>query len=55
VILRHVPRQTLEALRTREEQLAFWINAYNALVAEGIVTRGTLRMGQSAERWSKQA
>lgn len=37
VILRRVPRQALDVLRTREELLAFWINAYNALVAEGIV------------------
>lgn len=40
VILHSVPQSTLDALRTREECLAFWINAYNALVAEGIQALG---------------
>lgn len=31
---RHAP--DLDALRTREERLAFWINTYNALVLDGI-------------------
>lgn len=40
VILHSVPQSTLDALRTREERLAFWINAYNALAAEGIQALG---------------
>ena len=40
MVLHSVPRLTLDALRTREERLAFWINAYNALVAEGIQALG---------------
>jgi hypothetical protein len=30
----------LELLRTREEKLAFWINIYNTIVVDGIITLG---------------
>lgn len=40
VVLHSVPRSTLDVLQTRAERLAFWINAYNALVAEGIRALG---------------
>lgn len=40
VILRKARRSTLDALKTREERLAFWIDVYNALVAEGISSLG---------------
>lgn len=43
VILRKARRSTLDALKTGEERLAFWINAYNALVAQGISTLGIRR------------
>lgn len=43
VVLNSVPQSTLEGLRTREEHLAFWINTYNALVAEGIRVLGVRR------------
>lgn len=35
-----IPRAELDARRTREERLAFWINAYNRLVGEGITALG---------------
>src|SRR5712691_11299305 len=37
VVLRKFAREALDALKTREERLAFWINTYNALVVEGIL------------------
>lgn len=43
-ILKSFSRSTLEGLDTREERLAFWINAYNALVVDGIQA---LRIRQS--------
>lgn len=35
--VRDLDRVDPEALRTREEKLAFWINAYNALAIQGIL------------------
>ena len=37
VVLREFAREALDALKTREDGLAFWINTYNALVVEGIL------------------
>ncbi|MBI4607473.1 MAG: DUF547 domain-containing protein [Candidatus Rokubacteria bacterium] len=40
VILDVRPGPKLDALQTRGERLAFWINAYNALVGDGITALG---------------
>ena len=37
------PRSTPEAFPTQPHQLAYWINAYNALVIEGVLARGPER------------
>ncbi len=37
VVLREFAREALDALKKRDERLAFWINTYNALVVEGIL------------------
>ncbi|MFQ5946804.1 MAG: DUF547 domain-containing protein [Anaerolineae bacterium] len=42
-ILTVTPGSVLESLKTREEGLTFWINTYNALVAEGIGAFGIRR------------
>lgn len=43
LILKEVPATALASLDTREARLAFWINAYNALVMEGIIALGIRR------------
>lgn len=40
LFLKTIPRAELDARQTREERLAFWINAYNRLVGEGIAALG---------------
>lgn len=40
LILDEFPGWKPESLQTREKHLAFWINTYNALVAEGITALG---------------
>lgn len=43
MILKEIPGVTLDTLATRGARLAFWINTYNALVAEGIAALGLRR------------
>jgi hypothetical protein len=40
MMLRVLPREALDGLATRAECLAFWINLYNTLVAEGLAALG---------------
>ncbi len=40
LILGDIPAGSLDALETRAQRLAFWINAYNGLVARGLVALG---------------
>ncbi len=40
IILVDVPGRTVAALTTRAQRLAHWINAYNTLVAQGILALG---------------
>lgn len=43
MLLKEIPGVTLDALATRGEWLAFWINTYNVLVADGIAALGLRR------------
>ena len=39
-VKKHSPESSPEMFKTRDEKLAYYINAYNALVFEGVLSRG---------------
>ncbi len=43
VLLKEIPGVTIDTFAARGERLAFWINTYNALVADGITALGLRR------------